>query len=411
MVDPAAGAPSAAGPGGPAGLLATKLYRPSVRPGFVPRPRLGDRLTNGLARELTLVCAPAGFGKTALLADWAHRSPRPVAWLSLDEGDNDPARFWRYAAAALNQVHRGLWDQLTALLDPLRSFQAVVTALVNELAAGPDLVVLVLDDYQAIAAPPVHDSIAFLVGHLPPQLRLVLATRSDPPLPLAGLRGGGQLAEVRAEDLRFTEREAAAVLHAALGAGLPEGAVAALAARTEGWAVGLQLAALSLQGHADPTGFVETFTGSHRYVLDYLTEEVLARQPEQVVQFLLETSVLTRLCGPLCNAVCGRDDSQQLLEQLERANLFLVPLDEVRGWWRYHQLFATCSGRACAKSSPSGCPGCTGPQPPGWRTMGWPTRPWTTRWPPATPPGPPRWSTGTPKCCCSAGRARRCVGG
>jgi LuxR family maltose regulon positive regulatory protein len=340
MVDPAASAPAPTGPVGPAAVLATKLHRPSARPGFVPRSRLVDRLTEGLASELTLVCAPAGFGKTALLADWAQHSPRPAAWLSLDEGDNDPARFWRSAAAALNQVHTGLWEQVTALLDPLRSFQAVVTALVNELAAGPDGIVLVLDDYHVIEAPPVHDSIAFLVGHLPPQLRLVLATRSDPPLPLARLRGGGHLAELRAADLRFTAEETAAVLHAALGASLQEGTVAALAARTEGWAVGLQLAALSLQGHADPAGFVETFTGSHRYVLDYLTEEVLARQPEPVVRFLLETSVLARLSGPLCDAVTGRRDSQALLEQLERANLFLVPLDEVRGWWRYHQLFA-----------------------------------------------------------------------
>jgi LuxR family maltose regulon positive regulatory protein len=340
MVDPAARNLAAAAPVGLA-VLATKLHPPTARPGFVARARLVDRLTEGLASELTLVCAPAGFGKTALLADWAHSSPRPVAWLSLDEGDNDPARFWRHAAAALDQLRVGVSEQLGALLDPPpRSFEGVVTALVNQLAAEPEPLVLVLDDYHVIETPPVHDSIGFLLGHLPRQLRLVLASRSDPPLGLARLRAGGQLTEVRVADLRFTAEEAAAVLHAALGAGLPQAAVAALTDRTEGWAAGLQLAALSLQGRADPASFVETFTGSHRYILDYLTEEVLDRQPQHLVAFLLETSVLERLCGPLCDAVTGRRDSQQLLEQIERANLFLVPLDQVRGWWRYHQLFA-----------------------------------------------------------------------
>jgi len=322
-------------------VLTTKLHLPSPRPGFVPRARLLDRLTEVPPGELTLVCAPAGFGKTALLADWARGGPLPVAWLSLDEGDDDPARFWRYVAAAVDQVRTGIGEQLAALLDPPpRSFEAVVTALVNGLAAGSGPVALVLDDYHVIQAPPVHGSIAFLLGHLPPQLRLILSTRSDPPLPLARLRGGGQLVELRAGDLRFTAEEAAAVLHAALGASLPEATVAALTTRTEGWAAGLQLASLSLRGRDDPGGFVATFTGSHRHVLDYLAEEVLDRQPEQLVDFLLETSVLERLSGPLCDAVTGRSDGQRMLEQIERANLFLVPLDEVRAWWRYHQLFA-----------------------------------------------------------------------
>jgi LuxR family transcriptional regulator, maltose regulon positive regulatory protein len=341
MAEPATTSPPAVGVAERDVLLATKLHLPRPRPGFLARPRLLERLTEGAARELALVCAPAGFGKTALLADWARGSQRPVAWLSLDAGDNDPTRFWRYVVAALDQVRTRLGEQLTALLDPPpRSFEAVVTALVNELAAGRDPIVLVLDDYHLVEAKPVHDSIGLLLGHLPPGLRLILASRSEPPLGLPRLRGGGQLMELRAADLRFTTEETAAVLHAALGTSLPEAAVAALAARTEGWAVGLQLAALSLRGRADPAGFVETFTGSHRYVLDYLTQEVLDRQPEQLVRFLLESSVLDRLSGPLCDAITGRSDSQQLLEQIERANLFLVPLDEVRGWWRYHQLFA-----------------------------------------------------------------------
>jgi ATP/maltotriose-dependent transcriptional regulator MalT len=323
-------------------LVATKLHVPRPRPGFLPRPRLVKRLAEGVARELVLVSTPAGFGKTTLLGDWARRSRRPLAWLSLDAGDNDPTRFWRQVAAALDRVRPGIAERVAALLGPPppRSFEGLVSALVNELAGVADEVVLVLDDYHLIEAPPVHDSVAFLLERLPPGLRLVLASRADPPLPLARLRAGGQLTELRAADLRFTPEEAAALLRSTAGPDLSEAAVGALEGRTEGWAAGLQLAALSLRGHADPAGFVATFAGSHRFVLDYLTEEVLARQPEPLVGFLLETSVLERLSGPLCEAVTGRADSQQLLEEIERANLFVVPLDEVRGWWRYHHLFA-----------------------------------------------------------------------
>src|SRR5215211_2562631 len=323
-------------------LLATKLHIPRARPGFVVRPRLVDRLAQAHGGELTLVCAPAGFGKTALLADWARRDPRPVAWLSLDDADNDPVRFWRYAAAALDKMRPGVAEWVAALLQGLQptSFQAVVTTLVNELAGVAEEVVLVLDDYHLVQAPQVHQSLEFLLQHLPACLRLVVASRADPPLPLARLRARGQLAELREHDLRFTPAEAAELLRAAVGPELPEAAVAALTDRTEGWAAGLQLAALSLQGRGDVAAFVEGFSGSHRYVLDYLTEEVLARQPEELVEFLLETSILERLSGPLCDAVTGRRDGQALLEQVERANLFLQPLDEVRGWWRCHQLFA-----------------------------------------------------------------------
>jgi len=323
-------------------LVATKFHVP--RAGFVPRARLLARLAEGMGRGLTVVCTPAGFGKTTLLGDWARRSRRPAAWLSLDAGDNDPARFWRYVAAALERVRPGTGAPVAALLQGPEQppLEAVAVAVINELMSvpGEGEVVLVLDDYHLIEAPPVHDSVAFLLDRLPPGLRLVVASRADPPLPLARLRARGQLAELRAADLRFTLEETAVFLRETTGLELPAASVAALQDRTEGWAAGVQLAALSLRGHADPAGFVESFAGSHRYVLDYLTEEVLARQPEPLVRFLLETSVLDRLNGPLCDAVTGRTDSQALLEALERANLFLVPLDEERRWWRYHHLFA-----------------------------------------------------------------------
>ena len=328
-------------------LLATKLYMPAPPPGLVPRPRLAERLDEGLTRGLVLVSAPAGYGKTVLLADWAQRAQFPAAWLSLDAGDNDPARFWRYAVAAIDRVHPGIGGRVGPLLGPPAptSFEPLVTALINELADQPgnDEVLLVLDDYHVIGAQPVHASVAFLVEHRPAELHLVLASRSDPPLVLARLRARGQLAELRAAELRFTASEAAELLRqvaAGPGPALPDAAVAALAARTEGWAAGLQLAGLSLRGQEDVAGFVSAFTGSNRYVLDFLAEEVLERQDEELSTFLLETSVLERLSGPLCDAVTGRAGSQALLDQVERAGLFLVPLDEVRGWWRYHHLFA-----------------------------------------------------------------------
>jgi ATP/maltotriose-dependent transcriptional regulator MalT len=325
-------------------LLATKLHVPRLQPGFVPRPRLVEALDAGLARRLVLVGAPAGFGKTALLADWVRRGGRPVAWLSLDAGDNDPARFWRHAVAALDRARPGISEPADPLLGPPAppSFEGLVTALINELAVqlGGDELLLVLDDYHLIDAQQVHASMLFLLEHLPPGLHLVLASRSDPPLPLARLRAAGQLAELRAGDLRFAAEEAAALLRESAGCVLPAAVVAALAVRTEGWAAGLQLAGLSLRGQPDVAGFVAAFSGSHRYVLDYLTDEVLEGQTGEVREFLLQTSVLERLSGRLCDAVTGRTDSQAMLEQVERANLFLLPLDEVRGWWRYHHLFA-----------------------------------------------------------------------
>jgi LuxR family maltose regulon positive regulatory protein len=321
-------------------LLATKLHVPRPQPGFVPRPRLVEALGEGLARGRVLVCAPAGFGKTALLADWARGGGRPVAWLGLDGGDSDPARFWRYAVAALDRARPGLAGRVGPLPPP--SFEGLVTALINELAAdpGPDEVLLVLDDYHLVDSGPVHESVAFLLENLPPGLRVVVSSRADPPLPLARLRARGQLAELRAADLRFTSEEAGALLGEAAGPGLPGTAVTALVARTEGWAAGLQLAALSLQGHTDAAGFVAAFSGSHRFVLDYLADEILDSQAGPVRAFLLETSVLERLSGELCDAVTDRAGSQAMLQDIERAGLFLVPLDEIRGWWRYHQLFA-----------------------------------------------------------------------
>jgi ATP/maltotriose-dependent transcriptional regulator MalT len=340
VADPSAAAPPGVAMSGQDVLLATKLHMPRPQPGFVLRRRLVEALDEGLARGRMLVCAPAGFGKTALLAGWARGGGRPVAWLGLDGGDSDPARFWRYVVAALDRARPGLAGRVGP--PPPGSVEGLVTALINELAAepGPDEVVLVLDDYHLVDSGLVHESVAFLLENLPPGLCVVVSSRSDPPLRLARLRARGQLAELRAADLRFTPEEAAALLGETAGPGMPDAAVALLVARTEGWAAGLQLAGLSLQGQADAAGFVAAFSGSHRFVLDYLADEVLDAQTGQVRAFLLETSVLQRLTGGLCDAVTGQSGSQAMLADIERAGLFLVPLDEVRGWWRYHHLFA-----------------------------------------------------------------------
>ena len=362
------------------------------------------------------MCAPAGFGKTALLADWARSGDRPVAWLSLDAADNDPVRFWRHVVAALDRARPGIGERVGPLLGPPAppSFEGLVTALINELAAQPgeDEVLLVLDDYHLIDAQPVHASLAFLLEHLPPGLRLVLASRSDPPLPLPRLRAGGQLAELRAADLRFTAEEAAALLREATGADLPGAAVAALAARTEGWAAGLQLAALSLRGQADPAGFVAAFSGSHRYVLDYLAEEVLDRQPEQVRTFLLETSVLERLSGGCVMRSPAGPVARRCWSRWSGRTC---------SWCRWMRCAAggatttcspTCSAPACSSNSPAGSRRCTATRPPGQRSMGWPTTPCATRWPPGRRPGRPGWSSSisTRSTICAA-RGRRCSGG
>ena len=333
-------------------VLATKLFAPAPRPQLVARPRVAERLDTTLdaGHRLTLVSAPAGFGKTTLLSDWLadldQRRTR-IGWLSLDDGDNDLARFLAHLVAALQSagldVDAGVLDSLTAA-----SAAAAMTSLVNDVARaghhepGKQWIV-VLDDYHAIAASEVHEAVTFLLDHLPDHLHLVMATRSDPPLPLARLRSRGQLSELRAADLRFTESEAREFLNRVMGLELTAADVEALEDRTEGWIAGLQLAALSLRGVADRNevaGFISAFTGSNRFVIDYLADEVLARQPPQVRDFLLRTAVLDRLSGPLCDAVTGGTGGKRRLEDLERGNLFVVPLDTERSWYRYHHLFA-----------------------------------------------------------------------
>jgi LuxR family maltose regulon positive regulatory protein len=328
-------------------LLKTKLYVPPPRPELVSRPRLIERLNAGLHRKLTLISAPAGFGKTTLVSEWVQAMggatpPIAVAWLSLDESDNDPTRFLAYLIAALQTIDANLAiGALSSLQSPQPPLtEVVLTSLINDIAAIPDRIVLVLDDYHLIEARPIHDALTFLLRRLPPQMHLVIATREDPPLPLAHLRARDQLTELRATDLRFTSSEAAEFLNQVMGMDLSTEDIAALETRTEGWIAGLQLAAISMQGREDTVSLIKSFTGSHRYVLDYLIEEVLEQQSESVQTFLLQTAVLNRLTGALCDALTGHDNGQATLEMLERANLFIVSLDEERRWYRYHHLFA-----------------------------------------------------------------------
>ena len=330
-------------------VLATKLYVPAPRREVVTRPRLLERLTTGRVggRRLTLVCAPAGFGKSTLLSEWAASSKTSdpawrVAWLSLDERDNDPSRFMTHVLAALHGVDADIVSRSMTTLEstPTVDAESVLIALINDVAQAREDIVLVLDDYHVIEAMPIHDAVAFLLDHLPAQLHVAIATRSDPPLPLARLRARNELTELRAADLRFTPGEAGSFLNQAMGLDLSTEDVAALEARTEGWIAGLQLAALSLRERDDVAGFIQSFTGSHRFVLDYLVEEVLERQPDRVRDFLLQTAVLDRLTGSLCDAVTGQVGGSGMLETLERANLFVVPLDDERQWYRYHHLFA-----------------------------------------------------------------------
>jgi LuxR family maltose regulon positive regulatory protein len=324
-------------------LLETKLHVPRWRRSLVRRPRLSARLSSGAESTLTLVSAPAGFGKTTLLAEWlaaAAADGRSVAWLSLDQRDNDPALFWTYLVAALNTGAPAGGTSALSLLPPQPPNEAGLVALLNDLDAIPDDVVLVLDDYHVIDARDVHDGMGFLLDHLPPRIHLVIASRTDPPLPLARLRGRGELTEIRAADLRFAPGEAAEYLNEVMGLALTAADVAALEGRTEGWIAALQLAALSMQGREDTAAFIDGFAGDDRYIVDFLAEEVLQRQPGDVQHFLLQTSILDRLCGPLCDAVTGQDGGKAKLTALERGNLFLVPLDDRRRWYRYHQLFA-----------------------------------------------------------------------
>ena len=325
-------------------LLETKLHVPRWRRSLVARPRLSERMSRGAESALTLVSAPAGFGKTTLLAEWlavAAADGRAVAWLSLDQCDNDPALFWTYLVAALKTAAPGAGAGALSLLQPPEPpGEAGLVTLLNDLDAISNDVVLVLDDYHVIDARHVQDGMAFLLEHLPPQIHLVIGSRTDPALPLARLRGRGELAEIRAADLRFTPGEAAAYLNEVMGLALTAADVAALEGRTEGWIAALQLAALSMQGREDTAAFIGGFAGDDRYIVDFLAEEVLQRQPGHVQQFLLQTCILDRLSGPLCDAVTGQEGGKAMLAALERGNLFLVPLDDRRRWYRYHQLFA-----------------------------------------------------------------------
>ncbi len=325
-------------------ILATKLYIPPPRPKVVLRPRLLERLNAGLHHnsKLTLIAAPAGFGKTTLVSAWVAGCNRQVAWLSLDEGDNDPTRFLTYLVAALQKLASNIGEGLLGVLQSPQPppTETILTALLNEITALPHNFLLILDDYHVIEAKSVDTALTFLLEHLPPQMHLVIASREDPPLPLARLRARDQLTELRATDLRFTPAEAAGFLKEVMGLHLSVEDVTALEGRTEGWIAGLQLAAISLQGHQDVPGFIRAFAGDHRYIMDYLVEEVLERQPEAVRNFLLQTAILDRLNGPLCDAVTDQHQGTARLEALERGNFFVVGLDNQRHWYRYHHLFA-----------------------------------------------------------------------
>jgi LuxR family maltose regulon positive regulatory protein len=320
-------------------LLATKLFIPPARPNRVPRPRLIEQLK--VSRPLTLIAAPAGFGKTTVLSDWTPHSYDCVTWMSIDEDDNDPTRFWVYVIAALQRLRADLGESALALLQSPQPppISLILTTLINEIGAFPQKFSLALDDYHRIKTRSIHEGLIFLLDHLPENMRILLTARADPPLPIARLRARNQLTELRADDLRFTSDEAAVFLNELMGLRLSSQDIAMLESRTEGWIAGLQLAALSMQGREDVTAFIQAFSGSHRHVLTYLAEEVLERRPEGTLNFLLQTSVLDRLCGSLCDALTGGKDGQTLLLKLEQANLFMVPLDDQGKWYRYHHMF------------------------------------------------------------------------
>jgi len=342
-------------------VIATKLFVPKLRPALVTRPRLRELLGRGAESRLTLVSAPAGFGKTTLLAEWLKETAGQdhcVAWLSLDRQDSDPASFWTYVVTALQRAlpgegqtalpgegQRALPGEGSSVLELIGSSplptEHLLTTLLNEVAAAPGEVWLVLDDYHLVDSHEVSDGVAFFLEHLPPDLHVVLSTRADPELPLSRWRARGELVEVRAADLRFTSDEVAAYLNEVAGLDLARQDVAALEERTEGWVAALQLAALSIQGRDDASSFIARFAGDDRYIVDYLVEEVLRHQPDPVRGFLLQSAVLDRLTGPLCDAVIGHGEGSgsDILIALERANLFIVPLDDRRQWYRYHHLF------------------------------------------------------------------------
>ena len=350
-------------------LLRTKHYIPKHRPEYVPRPRLVEQLNAGLwqgsefARKLTIVSAPAGFGKTTMISAWAREVDVPVAWISLDDNDNNPNRFFAYFVSALQNIKADLGGSALAMLQSPQppAFETLLTSLINEISEITETILIIFDDYNVINAQPIHDALAFFLNNLPPQVHIVFSGRADPPWPLGQWRARGEMIEIRSNDLRFTLEEATVFLNQALGLQISPETVTALETRTEGWIAGLQLAAISLRGKDDISSFVADFTGSHRFVIDYLVEEVLDQQPGTVQDFLLKTSILERMSADLCDAVVGEiretrmgiregipaleaptftRSSQQMLEYLERSNIFLISLDDHLQWYRYHHLFA-----------------------------------------------------------------------
>ena len=322
-------------------LLLSKFHIPNIKPNLVPRSRLLDLLEKGLTKKIILLSAPAGFGKTTLLANWLREITLPCAWLSLDEDDNDFARFITYLVAALQKLDPALDNTVLDLLQsPQPTLQnAALTALLNQIEGMETDCVLILDDYHFINEPAIHQALDYLLNYLPATLHLVISSREDPPLPLSRLRGQGLLLEIRMQDLRFTKEEIRQFLAQEIKTTISDQSISRLTARTEGWISGLQMATISLQGSKDPDDFIESFSGSNKYILDYLIEEVLKRQSLDIQQFLLFTSILERFNGDVCDEILGRDDSQKVLEGLDKSNLFLIPLDEERRWYRYHKLF------------------------------------------------------------------------
>src|SRR5215469_1496466 len=325
-------------------LLITKFFVPASPYTLISRPRLTALLDEGLQRKLTLLSAPAGSGKTTLLSTWIQSRPEgdlPVAWVSLDEGDNDPVRFWSYVITALDRSYPGIGQEALADLHARApSIEYILTTLINHMATGTAPYLLILDDYHVITEQEIHDAIRFLLEHQPGYLHVFLMTRADPPLPLCRLRALGQMLELRNDQLRFTSQEAATFLTQAMGLSLGAEVVQAVETRTEGWIASLQLAALSLQKQTDPTDLLARLSGDNRYILDYLTDEVLRQQRTTLQTFLQRTSILERLSAPLCDAIMQQSGSQEILEELERANLFVISLDSQRRWYRYHGLFA-----------------------------------------------------------------------
>ena len=348
----------------PTSLLQTKLYAPRARPLLVPRPRLIEKLNQGIHHKLTLISAPAGFGKTTLVSEWIAAEEWPTAWLSLDESDTDPIHFLTYFVAALQRIAPEVGQTILAGLQSPQPppIVSILTNLLNEVATMPQDILFVLDDYHRVEAKAVDEALTFLLEHLPPTLHLVITTREDPQLQLPRLRARGLLTELRAADLRFTEAEAAVFLNEAMSLNLSPADVASLEARTEGWIAGLQLAALALQGHPSQPGpgersqFIQAMAGDNRYILDYLVTEVLQHQPDPIRRFLLQTSILSRLSGPLCDAVTGQANGSHILETLERTNLFVISLDDKRRWYRYHHLFADMLQAHLKREQPDAVP-------------------------------------------------------